>query len=244
MTKRRKGKQSRSQLQNRLQSLKSEMLTLTERVRIAQEDFREKFSPEESSISDGRRAYDFEHQSSASSSYIPNYPVSRRNLNYSHTGLSQSTNSISSMAVHLAARGNWKKEDGGVLIFSAADAPLRPKQLSQSRTSSKRSISEQSCDNEDEEYGGDMRSNDGLGKRYSCLFDGCEKSFTTSGHARRHGRCHSNRKVFICPHQGCNSAFTRRDNCRQHQRVRHHLCLPVLDPMEEAAAEEYIQTEK
>jgi hypothetical protein len=237
MSKRRKGKQSRSQLQNHLQSLKSEMVTLTERVRIAQEECQEKFSPEESSISDEKRAYDLEYQSGASSSYIPKYPVSDRNLIYSHTGLSQCTSSTSNMAVHPAARGSRKKEDGGVLIFSPANASSRSNEPTRSQSSGKRSISEQSYDNEDEEYEGEMRSNDGSSKRYMCPFDGCEKSFTTSGHARRHGRCHSNRKVFICPHQGCNSAFTRRDNCRQHQRARHHLCLPVLESMEEATAE-------
>lgn len=61
--------------------------------------------------------------------------------------------------------------------------------------------------------------------RYSCPCNGCDKHFSTSGHARRHSRIHSKLEPFSCPHIGCLATFTRRDNCTHHQRVRHNCSL-------------------
>jgi hypothetical protein len=63
--------------------------------------------------------------------------------------------------------------------------------------------------------------------RYTCPFPSCDKDFSTSGHARRHSRIHTNQRPFICPHKECNSTFTRRDNCTQHQRSNHRSSLPA-----------------
>jgi hypothetical protein len=57
-------------------------------------------------------------------------------------------------------------------------------------------------------------------KQYQCQTRGCQKSFTTSGHAARHSRIHTNYTVG-CPIEGCFSTFTRADNCRQHQKIIH-----------------------
>lgn len=57
--------------------------------------------------------------------------------------------------------------------------------------------------------------------RYVCRHPGCDKTFSTSGHARRHSHVHSPLCPFICPHEGCDATFSRRDNCTQHQRARH-----------------------
>ncbi|PWN44073.1 hypothetical protein IE81DRAFT_346013 [Ceraceosorus guamensis] len=57
--------------------------------------------------------------------------------------------------------------------------------------------------------------------RYVCRHPGCDKTFSTSGHARRHSHVHSPLCPFICPHESCDATFSRRDNCTQHQRARH-----------------------
>ncbi|KAM5453892.1 transcriptional repressor [Microsporum audouinii] len=46
---------------------------------------------------------------------------------------------------------------------------------------------------------------------------GCPATFTTSGHAARHGKKHTGEKRVHCP--VCNKAFTRKDNMKQHQRT-------------------------
>jgi uncharacterized C2H2 Zn-finger protein len=46
---------------------------------------------------------------------------------------------------------------------------------------------------------------------------GCSSTFTTSGHAARHGKKHTGEKSVLCPI--CNKAFTRKDNMKQHIRT-------------------------
>lgn len=58
--------------------------------------------------------------------------------------------------------------------------------------------------------------------RHVCPVEGCDKHFSTSGHARRHSRIHAALRPFECPHEACGATFTRRDNCTQHQRARHN----------------------
>lgn len=57
--------------------------------------------------------------------------------------------------------------------------------------------------------------------RHLCPHPGCDKHFSTSGHARRHSRIHAALRPFQCPHLDCDATFTRRDNCSQHQKSRH-----------------------
>jgi hypothetical protein len=45
----------------------------------------------------------------------------------------------------------------------------------------------------------------------------CQATFTTSGHAARHGKKHTGEKGVHCPI--CNKAFTRKDNMKQHERT-------------------------
>ncbi|TDZ37586.1 putative transcriptional regulator NRG2 [Colletotrichum sidae] len=57
------------------------------------------------------------------------------------------------------------------------------------------------------------------GKRYPCRYresHGCEKTFTTSGHASRHSKIHTAEKAVQCVHAGCQKKFTRADNMKQH----------------------------
>ncbi|CCC04935.1 hypothetical protein SMACR_04302 [Sordaria macrospora] len=57
------------------------------------------------------------------------------------------------------------------------------------------------------------------GKRYPCRYrdsHGCEKTFTTSGHASRHSKIHTAEKAVPCSFQGCTKKFTRADNMKQH----------------------------
>lgn len=56
-------------------------------------------------------------------------------------------------------------------------------------------------------------------KRYPCRFrdsHGCEKTFTTSGHASRHSKIHTAEKGVQCTYTGCHKKFTRADNMKQH----------------------------
>ena len=59
----------------------------------------------------------------------------------------------------------------------------------------------------------------GTGKRYPCRYHeshGCEKTFTTSGHASRHSKIHTAEKAVHCTYAGCQKKFTRADNMKQH----------------------------
>jgi hypothetical protein len=57
-------------------------------------------------------------------------------------------------------------------------------------------------------------------KKYPCPHAArfaCTDTFTTSGHAARHGKKHTGEKNIHCP--TCNKAFTRKDNMKQHERT-------------------------
>ncbi|KAK4178853.1 hypothetical protein QBC36DRAFT_93362 [Triangularia setosa] len=57
------------------------------------------------------------------------------------------------------------------------------------------------------------------GKRFPCRYrdsHGCEKTFTTSGHASRHSKIHTAEKAVPCSFAGCTKKFTRADNMKQH----------------------------
>ncbi|CZS97602.1 hypothetical protein WAI453_008738 [Rhynchosporium graminicola] len=56
-------------------------------------------------------------------------------------------------------------------------------------------------------------------KRYPCRHrdsHGCDKTFTTSGHASRHSKIHTAEKGVVCTWKGCQKKFTRGDNMKQH----------------------------
>lgn len=60
----------------------------------------------------------------------------------------------------------------------------------------------------------------GRKNKYPCPYaasHGCSATFTTSGHAARHGKKHTGEKSVHCPI--CNKAFTRKDNMKQHIRT-------------------------
>ncbi|KAI1845637.1 hypothetical protein JX265_005327 [Neoarthrinium moseri] len=60
---------------------------------------------------------------------------------------------------------------------------------------------------------------DRTAKRYPCRYrdsHGCEKTFTTSGHASRHSKIHTAEKAVQCTFPGCHKKFTRADNMKQH----------------------------
>lgn len=60
----------------------------------------------------------------------------------------------------------------------------------------------------------------GQKNKYPCPYaasHGCAATFTTSGHAARHGKKHTGEKSVHCPI--CNKAFTRKDNMKQHIRT-------------------------
>lgn len=56
-------------------------------------------------------------------------------------------------------------------------------------------------------------------RRFECRFKdilGCEKTFTTSGHASRHAKIHNPEKGVECTYPSCGKKFTRSDNMKQH----------------------------
>ncbi|KAK2742570.1 hypothetical protein FQN57_005196 [Myotisia sp. PD_48] len=56
--------------------------------------------------------------------------------------------------------------------------------------------------------------------KYPCPYaisHSCPATFTTSGHAARHGKKHTGEKSVLCP--VCKKAFTRKDNMKQHRRT-------------------------
>lgn len=56
--------------------------------------------------------------------------------------------------------------------------------------------------------------------KYPCPYassHACIATFTTSGHAARHGKKHTGEKGVHCP--VCGKAFTRKDNMKQHERT-------------------------
>lgn len=69
--------------------------------------------------------------------------------------------------------------------------------------------------------GGSGGSSSGVRKnKYPCPYassHSCPATFTTSGHAARHGKKHTGEKSVLCPI--CNKAFTRKDNMKQHIRT-------------------------
>jgi len=60
----------------------------------------------------------------------------------------------------------------------------------------------------------------GKKNKYPCPYaqsHNCFATFTTSGHAARHGKKHTGEKGVHCP--VCDKAFTRKDNMKQHERT-------------------------
>ncbi|OAA43028.1 Zinc finger, C2H2-type/integrase, DNA-binding protein [Beauveria brongniartii RCEF 3172] len=79
--------------------------------------------------------------------------------------------------------------------------------------------SSRSTSNEDEVPVAPGAAQDRPAKRYPCRFrdsHGCEKTFTTSGHASRHSKIHTAEKAVQCTFHGCQKKFTRADNMKQH----------------------------
>lgn len=63
-------------------------------------------------------------------------------------------------------------------------------------------------------------NNTGKKNKYPCPYaasHNCSATFTTSGHAARHGKKHTGEKGVHCP--VCDKAFTRKDNMKQHERT-------------------------
>lgn len=76
-------------------------------------------------------------------------------------------------------------------------------------------------------------SHPGKKNKYPCPYavsHGCTATFTTSGHAARHGKKHTGEKSVQCPI--CNKVFTRKDNMKQHKRT--HRTQNADDPQPES----------
>ncbi|RMZ78921.1 hypothetical protein DV737_g3671, partial [Chaetothyriales sp. CBS 132003] len=65
-----------------------------------------------------------------------------------------------------------------------------------------------------------LNHSSGKKNKYPCPYaqsHDCVATFTTSGHAARHGKKHTGEKGVHCPI--CKKAFTRKDNMKQHERT-------------------------
>lgn len=97
-----------------------------------------------------------------------------------------------------------------------------PPRQNSSDTTFRPSYVERSTSSYDDDHisgGTSKRSGSSSRKRYPCRFKdshGCDKSFTTSGHASRHSKIHTAERAVHCPFQDCQKKFTRVDNMRQH----------------------------
>lgn len=72
--------------------------------------------------------------------------------------------------------------------------------------------------------------------KYPCPYaqsHNCSATFTTSGHAARHGKKHTGEKGVHCPI--CDKAFTRKDNMKQHERT--HKNRPAKDDEKKSKAQ-------
>ncbi|KDN36783.1 hypothetical protein K437DRAFT_229541 [Tilletiaria anomala UBC 951] len=56
-------------------------------------------------------------------------------------------------------------------------------------------------------------------KRYPCGHPGCNKTFSTSGHAARHSRIHAGSRPYMCTFPNCKARFSRQDNSLQHYKT-------------------------
>lgn len=62
-------------------------------------------------------------------------------------------------------------------------------------------------------------SEENTSKRYSCTWEYCGKTFSTSGHLARHNRIHLDIRPFKCTYPECTSHFSRQDNMRAHLKI-------------------------
>lgn len=107
------------------------------------------------------------------------------------------------------ARSHYDDYMSGMSSYSTGSK--RPHSFSESRSSS--------YDDDALSPTGTNPASERSGKRYPCRYrdsHGCEKTFTTSGHASRHSKIHTAEKAVPCTHAGCSKKFTRADNMKQH----------------------------
>ncbi|XWW93173.1 hypothetical protein V2A60_001102 [Cordyceps javanica] len=107
-------------------------------------------------------------------------------------------------------------------LTPALDYAYTSSQPSSRASNTKRPLhyaSSRSTSNEDDVPVAAGAAQDRPAKRYPCRFrdsHGCEKTFTTSGHASRHSKIHTAEKAVQCTFAGCQKKFTRADNMKQH----------------------------
>lgn len=63
-------------------------------------------------------------------------------------------------------------------------------------------------------------SRKGQPKRFSCTYDGCERTYSRAEHLARHQLNHNPKEIFRCEVEGCNHTFVRPDLFARH-KARH-----------------------
>lgn len=54
---------------------------------------------------------------------------------------------------------------------------------------------------------------------FKCLFEGCDRCFTTSNIRKVHMRTHTGERPYICQEEGCGRAFSSATNYKNHIRI-------------------------
>ncbi|KAL8770108.1 MAG: hypothetical protein Q9209_004146 [Squamulea sp. 1 TL-2023] len=98
--------------------------------------------------------------------------------------------------------------------------PASPASTTSEQPSTMQKPSSQSASTQTNSSSSPITSSGPPKKKFPCphaMRFSCSDTFTTSGHAARHGKKHTGEKSVVCPI--CNKAFTRKDNMKQHERT-------------------------
>ncbi|KAI0025463.1 hypothetical protein F4780DRAFT_333316 [Xylariomycetidae sp. FL0641] len=104
-------------------------------------------------------------------------------------------------------------------VYDYASRPIYDDYMGDSQVTPKRPAYVASSRSTSYEEDNGSATHEKPGKRYPCRYrdtHGCEKTFTTSGHASRHSKIHTAEKAVQCTYPGCHKKFTRADNMKQH----------------------------
>lgn len=60
------------------------------------------------------------------------------------------------------------------------------------------------------------------GRKFACLFKGCERRFNRADNLKAHTKTHSAQRRFQCDSAGCAKSYTRKADLTRHERITHN----------------------